>query len=206
MAPLSTNAISHFLHPAHKLNYTTDTSSYVCDGCQVVGTSSRFTCTTCSFDLHDYCAKCPTRLTSSTSHQHSMSLVVHKSIPNLTESCRICLYPVEGLAYQCKDCNFWVHPLCVSTNSGHSQVSAPAAQPAAQRVTQPAAQRAIQPATQRIAEQIGVGLLKNVLYDVLKPDKVDSSNAVGPSTYGAEEDEGGFIGFLKSIFESSSDK
>ncbi|KAM0049906.1 putative Zinc finger, ZZ-type superfamily [Helianthus debilis subsp. tardiflorus] len=102
MAPLSTNAISHFLHPAHKLNYTTNTSSYVCDGCQVVGTGSRFTCTTCSFDLHDYCAKCPTRLTSSTSHQHPMSLVVHKSIPNLTESCRMCLYPIKGLAYQCK--------------------------------------------------------------------------------------------------------
>ncbi|KAJ0448356.1 putative chromatin regulator PHD family [Helianthus annuus] len=198
MAPLSTNAISHFLHPAHKLNYlTTNTSSYVCDGCQVVGTGSRFTCTTCNFDLHDYCAKCPTRLTSSTSHQHPMSLVVHKSIPNLTESCRICLYPIKGLAYQCKDCNFWVHPLCVSTNSGHSQVnntfrsrSAPASQPAAQR----------------IGEQVGVGLATNALYDALKPDKHDSSNAAGPSTSSAAEDEGGFIGFLKSIFESSSEK
>ncbi|KAI3744842.1 hypothetical protein L1987_57935 [Smallanthus sonchifolius] len=225
MAPLSTNAISHFMHPAHKLNQLTTNTSYLCDGCKVPGSGSRFTCTICNFDLHDYCAECPTRLASTRNHQHPMSLVVHIPGPNQTESCQICANPVKGLAYQCKICNFWVHPLCVSSNVGHNQDRAvPSGSPSA---------------AQRIVEQVGLGLATNAIYDQIKedPNKVPTgdsnasgsdevpstgvdasggSNALGsdevPSTgvdaSGVEVDDEGIFDAIKSgflsFFESSS--
>ncbi|KAJ0804906.1 putative chromatin regulator PHD family [Helianthus annuus] len=122
MAPSSTKPLAHFMHPPHRLTELTANTSYHCDGCKIAGTGTRFTCTICNFNLHDYCAKCPTRwIISTTHHRHELSLFLHRPKVNQTQPCQICHNPVEGLAYQCKGCNFLVHPLCVSTGAKESE-------------------------------------------------------------------------------------
>ncbi|KAI3800689.1 hypothetical protein L1987_28783 [Smallanthus sonchifolius] len=97
-----------------------------------------------------------------------MSLVVHKPGPNQTESCQICANPIKGLAYQCKICNFWVHPLCVSSNVGHNQGR-----------TAPSGSA---PTAHRIGEQIAVGLVTNTIYDQIKGYSNASGSDEVPST------------------------
>ncbi|KAJ0785864.1 putative chromatin regulator PHD family [Helianthus annuus] len=122
MAPSTTKPLAHFMHPPHRLTELTANTSYHCDGCKIAGTGTRFTCTICKFNLHDYCAKCPTRwIISTTHHRHELSLFLHRPKVNQTQPCKICHNPVEGLAYQCKGCNFLVHPLCVSTGTKESE-------------------------------------------------------------------------------------
>ncbi|GJY27939.1 zinc finger, PHD-type, conserved site containing protein [Tanacetum coccineum] len=150
MAPLSTNAVAHFLHPAHKLTELNDDTPYLCDGCKIVGNGTRFSCVSCQFDLHVYCTTCPHVLTSTTNHPHTMTLVVYKPKPNQTEPCQICRKPIQGLVYECKSCSFLVHPLCVSSNSGLDQVRS--ALPSSGSTTQ------------RIGEQVALGLATNYIY------------------------------------------
>ncbi|KAK1423723.1 hypothetical protein QVD17_19031 [Tagetes erecta] len=182
MAPLSTNVISHFMHPAHQLNHLTTNTPYLCDGCKLPGTGSHFTCTTCSFDLHDYCANCPTRLTSSTIHQHPMSLVVHKPVSNqFTESCQTCSNPIKGLAYHCKDCNLWMHPLCVSTKLEHNQDgTAPTGLAAAG-----AAPSGLAAGAQALGQQIGVNVASKVIVD--KVFKREQNEGKGSHALGSNE-------------------
>ncbi|KAI3762898.1 hypothetical protein L1987_53340 [Smallanthus sonchifolius] len=115
MAPTSTKTLAHFMHPPHRLTELTANTPYHCDGCKVAGTGTRFTCTICKFNLHDYCAKCPnTWVIFTTKHVHQLSLFLHRPKVNQTQPCQICHSPVEGLAYQCEGCKYLVHPLCVS--------------------------------------------------------------------------------------------
>nr|GEW61997.1 putative reverse transcriptase domain-containing protein [Tanacetum cinerariifolium] len=224
--------IAHFLHPAHKLTELNDATSYLCDGCKVVGDGTRFThkltelndatsylcdgckvvgdgtrfsCVSCQFDLHAYCAKCPTRLTSTTNHPHPMSLVVYKPKPNQTEPCQICRKPILGLVYECKSCSFLVHPLCVSRNS---------------RLNQGSAIPTSSSTTQGIGEQIAVGLATNYIYDTITKDEDEvptaDSDALGndeeptadSDDLGNDEESGsffhGFKSVIVSIFSSSS--
>nr|GEX50598.1 zinc finger, PHD-type, conserved site [Tanacetum cinerariifolium] len=199
------DSVAHFLHPAHKLTELNDATSYLCDGCKVVGDGTRFSCVSCQFDLHAYCAKCPTRLTSTTNHPHPMSLVVYKPKPNQTEPCQICRKPILGLVYECKSCSFLVHPLCVSRNS---------------RLNQGSAIPTSSSTTQGIGEQIAVGLATNYIYDTITKDEDEvptaDSDALGndeeptadSDDLGNDEESGsffhGFKSVIVSIFSSSS--
>lgn len=150
---MPTKQLTHFMHPTHKLNQLTANTSYLCDGCNIPGVGSRFSCTHCNFNLHNYCAECPTRLTSPTNHVHPMSLVVHKAEPNQPKPCQICHNSIEGLAYECKDCNFWIHSLCASQNSGWRGQSRDVPRGSG---------------SEGVGKTIGLGLLTNSLYDVMK--------------------------------------
>ncbi|CAH1436614.1 unnamed protein product [Lactuca virosa] len=110
---MSTKALTHFMHPSHQLTEHTADTIFICNGCKMYGTGTRFTCTSCNFDLHDYCAKCPPSLPFTVNHPHPMSLVVNKPQINHNKHCQICRSQIQGLAYMCKDCDFWIHPLCV---------------------------------------------------------------------------------------------
>ncbi|PWA98545.1 zinc finger, PHD-type, conserved site [Artemisia annua] len=181
MAPLSTNAlVAHFLHPAHKLAEHNDDTPYICDGCKIVGNGTRFSCASCQFDLHVYCAKCPTRLTSTTNHPHTMSLVVYKPKLNQTEPCQICRKPIQGLVYECKSCSF--------LNQGSALPSSGST-------------------TQRIGEQVAVGLGTNYIYDAITKDE-DEKPTADSNALGNDEESGSFfeaiMGGIESIFSSSS--
>ncbi|KAM7468042.1 hypothetical protein LguiB_015604 [Lonicera macranthoides] len=114
MAPVAqTNTISHFTHPGHRLSPVNIAEEYRCDGCKTNGTGARFRCGPCDFDLHEYCAACPSTL-SSFMHPHPLNLVQRKpqSTRRIARVCDVCGDGVEGLFYRCKDCEFDVHPLC----------------------------------------------------------------------------------------------
>nr|GEW61998.1 zinc finger, PHD-type, conserved site [Tanacetum cinerariifolium]GEX50599.1 zinc finger, PHD-type, conserved site [Tanacetum cinerariifolium] len=169
--------LAHFLHPAHKLTELNDETPYRCDGCKIVGNGTRFSCVSCQFDLHVYCAKCPTMLTSTTNHPHTMSLVVYKPKPNQIEPCQICRNPILGLVYECKSCSFLVHPLCVSRNSGLNQGSAIPTSSST---------------TQGIGEQIAVGLATNYIYDTITKDE-DEEPTADSDALGNDEESGSFF-------------
>ncbi|KDO48122.1 hypothetical protein CISIN_1g042732mg [Citrus sinensis] len=115
MAPLhGQKTIHHFTHPNHKLLEINDDNEYLCGGCKTPGSSKRFRCHGCDFDLHEYCGICPMTLSSFMHPQHQLNLV--NRIPQATRqnarSCDVCGDSIEGLFYRCKLCEFDVHPVC----------------------------------------------------------------------------------------------
>ncbi|KAK4796728.1 hypothetical protein SAY86_029054 [Trapa natans] len=81
------------------------------------GTGKRFRCEMCNFNLHEYCATCPTTL-SSFLHEgpgHQLKLVLRRPpLPgqDANRICNICNIRIEGFFYQCVSCEFDVHPGC----------------------------------------------------------------------------------------------
>ncbi|XP_038882329.1 uncharacterized protein LOC120073578 [Benincasa hispida] len=115
MDPVPKNTKFHFTHPNHPLIYLSDDQDYLCSGCKTFGSDSRYRCHGCDFNLHEYCANCPEKL-SSFLHQHPLNLKFLITKPQIGalghQFCDICLDPVDGLVYRCKDCDFDAHPLC----------------------------------------------------------------------------------------------
>lgn len=111
---INSTTMEHFTHPAHPLLEHNAATEYICDGCKTLGTGTRFRCNMCDFDLHEYCGKCPTSLSSFMHPLHYLSLVVLKPQGMRTNDriCNVCGDSIEGLFYRCKDCEFDVHPLC----------------------------------------------------------------------------------------------
>ncbi|KAE8662759.1 Pyrroline-5-carboxylate synthetase isoform 1 [Hibiscus syriacus] len=112
MTPLSRKTIQHFTH-SHSLREVSADSEFLCGGCKTLGSSFRYGCELCDFDLHDHCGTCPIEL-SSFLHEHGLKLVIRK--PKATRQndrfCDLCGDLVEGLFYRCSICDFDVHPLC----------------------------------------------------------------------------------------------
>ncbi|GKC35712.1 zinc finger, PHD-type, conserved site containing protein [Tanacetum coccineum] len=123
-----------------------------------------------------------------------MNLVVYKPKPYQTEPCQICREPIQGLVYECKSCNFLVHPLCVSSNSGLNQVRSalPSSGSTTQRrLTTPTTHSHSGSTSQGIGEQVGVGLATNYIYDTVKDE-------------GDGDFFDGIVSVIGSIFSSSS--
>lgn len=102
MAPVpQTNTISHFTHPGHRLSPVNVAEEYRCDGCKTNGAGARFRCGPCDFDLHEYCATCPSTL-SSFMHPHPLNLVQRKSqsTRRIERVCDVCGDGVEALFYR----------------------------------------------------------------------------------------------------------
>ena len=113
MAPVPKNTKFHFTHPNHPLIFLSDDQDYYCDGCKTIGSDSRFRCHGCDFDLHEFCANCPEKLSLFIHHHHlTLDVLKPEAAAPGGRFCDVCLGPVEGLYYRCKDCNFDAHPLC----------------------------------------------------------------------------------------------
>ncbi|XP_008448294.2 uncharacterized protein LOC103490529 [Cucumis melo] len=113
MAPIQeSNATKfHFTHPNHPLIHLSNDQDYFCDACKTFGSDSRYRCHCCDFDIHEFCANCPAKLSSFGLHHHLLALDFQ--IRTLVDRyCGICHDPVHGLVYRCKDCDFDAHPLC----------------------------------------------------------------------------------------------
>ncbi|KAK6244947.1 hypothetical protein QUC31_011356 [Theobroma cacao] len=113
MASLPQKTVQHFTHD-HPLTEVDARTEFVCDGFRTLGVGTRYGCESCDFDLHDHCATCPLEL-SSFMHEHDLKLVVSKPQATSLQNerfCDLCGDPVQGIFYQCRLCEFDVHPLC----------------------------------------------------------------------------------------------
>ncbi|KAJ7961372.1 Cysteine/Histidine-rich C1 domain family protein [Quillaja saponaria] len=118
MAPVkrttSTRTIEHFTHPTHPLSFLSQNTEFLCDGCKILGTGNRYRCNTCDYDLHEFCATCPSSFSCFLHPKHQLNLVMRKSqgARQIERLCDVCGTHVNGLFYRCKFCEFDVHPLC----------------------------------------------------------------------------------------------
>ncbi|KAF8110637.1 hypothetical protein N665_0081s0067 [Sinapis alba] len=93
------------IHPLTKVN---DSGGFICNGCKTHGSGTTYGCSSCDYDLHEYCAKCPLTLLSFLHPQHELQLVVNPP----DHYCDLCQGLVEGFYYRCEACDFDLHPLC----------------------------------------------------------------------------------------------
>lgn len=103
------SSIQHITHPEHPLEAISNETEYSCDGCNTSGVGTRYHCATCSFDLHEHCAKCPDKLSSYVHPRHALLLENKASTDRF---CDVCGELVNGLFYSCEECEIDIHPLC----------------------------------------------------------------------------------------------
>nr|CAN78510.1 hypothetical protein VITISV_031643 [Vitis vinifera] len=105
--------MEHFTHPGHSLAEVYGSEEFQCDGCKTPGNGLRYRCHTCDFNMHDYCGRCPSTLSTFMHPQHHLKLVIGTQGRHDNEgSCDLCGDNFEGLFYQCTLCDFNIHPLC----------------------------------------------------------------------------------------------
>ncbi|CAK7325756.1 unnamed protein product [Dovyalis caffra] len=94
------------IHPLYEVPIDVD---YTCDGCQTFGCEKSYGCNACNFDLHPYCATCPSELESRMHKHHQLTLIYPSGNDYV---CDLCDEDVEGFFYRCSFCYFNIHPLC----------------------------------------------------------------------------------------------
>ncbi|XP_031256944.1 diacylglycerol kinase theta [Pistacia vera] len=107
--------MQHFTHPSHLLYKVNYDQEYLCNGCNTKGARTRYRCNLCDFDLHEYCATCPTALSSFMHPQHQLDLLVRTpedSLQNPSRFCHVCRENIGALFYRCNYCEFNLHPIC----------------------------------------------------------------------------------------------
>ncbi|KAF8397379.1 hypothetical protein HHK36_016292 [Tetracentron sinense] len=125
--PSATKIVKHFTHPKHSLQEFKEDKEYICDGCNTLGSGTRYRCKECKFDLHEYCATCPTSLSSHMDPKHPLILVSQAlgMMKGHGCPCNVCGEQVQGLFYACPTCNFFIHPLCTTFPSHLQHVMDP---------------------------------------------------------------------------------
>ncbi|XP_033146007.1 uncharacterized protein LOC117133586 [Brassica rapa] len=103
MSPSKAEEVVQHIHPLTKVD---GVGRYICDGCKTEGFGRTYRCSSCNYDLHEYCATCPPTLLSMYHAQHELRLIHDR------RGCDICDETTDGLFYQCEPCGFDVHPLC----------------------------------------------------------------------------------------------
>ncbi|XP_034694142.1 diacylglycerol kinase theta-like [Vitis riparia] len=107
------NIKEHFTNPGHSLTKVYGSEEFHCDGCKTPGNGPRYRCHTCDSTLHEYCGVCPSTLSTFMHPQHQLKQVIRTQGRRVNERlCTLCRDDVEGLFYQCTDCDFDIHPLC----------------------------------------------------------------------------------------------
>ncbi|CAE6035553.1 unnamed protein product [Arabidopsis arenosa] len=111
------HTIQHFTHN-HPLTQVNGIGTYTCDGCKFYGEGRTYRCSDCDYDLHEYCATCPSILLNSChGPDHELSLFNG----HMTErSCYVCLVSIQGMFYKCRQCSFESHPLCTYVPMHHA--------------------------------------------------------------------------------------
>ncbi|KAG2309281.1 hypothetical protein Bca52824_029029 [Brassica carinata] len=119
--------IKHFTH-IHPLTKVDNSGKFKCNGCKTYGIGKSYRCSSCDYDLHEYCAICPPTLLSFMHPKHKLKLVFKE--PAMTNQdrrgCNICHELIEGLNYQCEACGFDMHPICSQLPQNVTHVPHPA--------------------------------------------------------------------------------
>lgn len=126
--------ILHPSHPKHPLillssssykkkNDEDNNKEYTCDACLETGTTFRYHCYTCNFDLHVTCASLPQSVERK-DHKHPLVLTYESPIteemreedPNVSLSCDVCKRGVNERCwiYRCAECDYGTHLSCVN--------------------------------------------------------------------------------------------
>ncbi|CAF1868340.1 unnamed protein product, partial [Brassica napus] len=103
LSPSKVEEVVQHIHPLTKVD---GVGRYICDGCKTEGFGRTYRCSSCNYDLHEYCATCPPTLLSMYHAHHELRLIHDR------RGCDICYETTNGLFYQCEPCGFDVHPLC----------------------------------------------------------------------------------------------
>ncbi|KAI3977764.1 hypothetical protein MKX01_039827 [Papaver californicum] len=125
-SPGDQKALRHFTHHHVLTIYTSD--GFRCDGCGMDGTSVRYRCKQCDFDLHEDCAACPESFTSFIHPNHPLERIWEGPESYGWRPCNVCGDEVKGLFYKCSSGDaeksygdeghyFFIHPSCTKLPS-----------------------------------------------------------------------------------------
>ncbi|KAK8591787.1 hypothetical protein V6N13_031833 [Hibiscus sabdariffa] len=112
MAPLTKKTIQHSTH-RHPLTEVRANTQFLCDGCQIPGSGTRFRCQPCDFDLHLHCANSPEPKKTIKHFLHYHPLTEYSG--NIPAYCDGCRTPCSGTWYRCDACQFDLHQHCANS-------------------------------------------------------------------------------------------
>ncbi|XP_041017688.1 diacylglycerol kinase theta-like isoform X2 [Juglans microcarpa x Juglans regia] len=105
----------HFSHPQHPLSQLNLPDQFTCAGCKEDGAGMRFSCQSCDFQLHEFCALAPPDLKGHPLHFQHHLIFYSKPVKGggvSKSKCDICCKPIKGFAFRCGACGFQMHPSC----------------------------------------------------------------------------------------------
>ncbi|XP_021756846.1 diacylglycerol kinase theta-like [Chenopodium quinoa] len=97
-------------HTKHPLKEVFKNSKFECECCKIEGQGMRYRCHECNVDIHLSCETCPSSLPSFTHPNHTLQFMDKPKLP--IHKCNLCLQRIKGKVYRCKECRFFVHPMC----------------------------------------------------------------------------------------------
>ncbi|RWR76077.1 Cysteine/Histidine-rich C1 domain-containing protein [Cinnamomum micranthum f. kanehirae] len=103
--------ISHLSHPQHKLKWKHTKNPFLCNGCKEGGIGNKYKCSECDFDLHEKCAL--PHLTMEHAFYKKCEFLFHDKIP-FNMKCDACDKLVQGFGFQCRKCDYVLHPCCAN--------------------------------------------------------------------------------------------
>ncbi|KAK3006437.1 hypothetical protein RJ639_015482 [Escallonia herrerae] len=114
--PEEINHVSHPMHPLSLFKEPPYRDSFIpCDCCRETWGWLTYNCKHCNYDI---CVSCSlvTELSAlgkikHPSHNHPLIVEAH-NVDGNTVICSGCRLPITGLAFSCRDCNFFLHKTC----------------------------------------------------------------------------------------------
>ncbi|KAG6395063.1 hypothetical protein SASPL_145654 [Salvia splendens] len=109
---------SHFSHP-HPLTLISHadggaTNPSCCSGCKLKPSGMIYSCTICSFFLHQKCFQMPYAITHPFHKDHPLTLLAESAYAGGEFSCDACAQRGSGFSYHCKPCGLDLHILCAA--------------------------------------------------------------------------------------------
>ncbi|XP_047956526.1 diacylglycerol kinase theta-like [Salvia hispanica] len=109
---------SHFSHP-HPLTLISHadggaTNPSCCSGCKLKLSGMIYSCTICSFFLHQKCFQMPNAITHPFHKEHPLTLLAEPAYAGGEFSCDACAQRGSGFSYHCKPCGLDLHILCAA--------------------------------------------------------------------------------------------
>eukprot|EP01126_Amoeba_proteus_P049199 TRINITY_DN5739_c0_g1_i17.p1 TRINITY_DN5739_c0_g1~~TRINITY_DN5739_c0_g1_i17.p1 ORF type:complete len:578 (-),score=135.30 TRINITY_DN5739_c0_g1_i17:137-1870(-) len=94
----------------HALVYLPEfNSQYMCSYCNLQGFGSVYCCLKCGVYSHMSCARSLENQILTEQHEHSLHVV---DLEADNKPCNYCNLAIRGIAYTCKDCDFYLHSIC----------------------------------------------------------------------------------------------
>ncbi|KAL1535913.1 hypothetical protein AAHA92_28636 [Salvia divinorum] len=109
---------SHFSHP-HPLALIShadggDSNSSCCSGCKLKPSGMIYSCTICTFFLHQKCFQMPNAITHPFHKDHPLTLLAKPAYAAGEFNCDACAQRGSGFSYHCKPCGLDLHILCAA--------------------------------------------------------------------------------------------
>ena len=103
--------IFHPIHPKHRLKLEYTETPFYCDGCKEAGIGLKYRCQACDLDLHKACALAQAVITHPF-YKKCYFQFCYRPPGHILRLCDVCRNEVKGFVYNCKSCDFDLHPCC----------------------------------------------------------------------------------------------